>query len=88
MMLLAGFWPGIAGAFALGLAVGALAGWPDRPAVPLALGGLAILLAAADLAELVPGLPGLWLGGAALVLPAYGAGCVLGALGRRQATRQ
>ncbi|MDP4003744.1 hypothetical protein [Methylobacterium sp. NEAU K] len=86
-LLLDGFWPGLAGAAALGLLVGALAGWPARPRVPLALCGLAALLAALALAGLVPGLPGLWLEGAGLILPPYLAGCALGALGRRLAAR-
>jgi hypothetical protein len=86
-LLLAGFWPGIAGAFALGLVVGALAGWPERPAVPLVLCGVAALLVAAAVSGLVPGLPGLWLDGASLIGPPYCAGCALGALGRRLAAR-
>ncbi|WP_412760079.1 hypothetical protein [Methylobacterium guangdongense] len=88
MLLLDGFWPGLAGAGALGLGVGALAGWPDRYAIPLGLFVAAGLLAAAALAALVPGLPGLWLEGAALLLPLYVAGCALGALGRRLAVRR
>jgi hypothetical protein len=86
-LLLAGFWPGLAGAGLLGLVVGALAGWPDRYAVPLGLFVLSGLLAAAAIAGFVPGLPGLWLETAALILPPYGAGCILGALGRRLVTR-
>ncbi|QGY05048.1 hypothetical protein MMSR116_26480 [Methylobacterium mesophilicum SR1.6/6] len=86
-LLLAGFWPGLAGAGALGLVVGALAGWPDRYGVPLGLFVLAGLLAAAAIAGFVPGVPGLWLDAAALLLPPYLVGCVLGALGRHLATR-
>ena len=86
-LLLAAFWPGLAGAAALGLAVGALAGWPDWYAVPLGLWVLAGLVAAAALAGFVPGMAGLWLEGAALILPPYLAGCSLGALARRLATR-
>ena len=86
-LLIAGFWPGLAGASALGLLVGVLAGWPARPGVPLALCGLAVLLAGIALAGIVPGLLGLWLEGAALMLPPYLAGCALGALGRRLAAR-
>jgi hypothetical protein len=85
--LLSGFWPGLAGAAALGLLVGALAGWPERLAVPLGLFVVAGLLAAAAIAGFVPGVPGLWLEGAALMLPAYLAGCALGALGRRLVAR-
>jgi hypothetical protein len=84
-VLLAAFWPGLAGAAALGLVVGALAGWPDRYGVPLGLFVLAGLLAALAIAGFVPGLPGLWLEAAALMLPPYWVGCVLGALGRRLA---
>ena len=87
MVLLDGFWPGLAGAAALGLLVGALAGWPARPTGPLALCGLAALLAAIAVLGIVPGLPGLWLEGAALLLPAYCSGCALGALGRRLVAR-
>ena len=87
IVLLAGYWPGLAGAAALGLLVGALSGWPARPAVPLALCGLAALLAAMAVAGIVPGLPGLWLEGAGLILPAYLAGCALGALARHGIAR-
>ncbi|WP_279600263.1 hypothetical protein [Methylobacterium sp. J-077] len=87
MLLLAGFWPGLAGAAALGLLVGALAGWPARPTAPLALCGLAVLLAGIALAGIVPGLPGLWLEGAGLLLPPYLAGCALGALARHRVAR-
>ncbi|AYO81459.1 hypothetical protein EBB05_03615 [Methylobacterium brachiatum] len=87
MLLLAGFWPGLAAAGALGLVVGGLAGWPARPAVPLALCGLAALLAAVALAGIVPGLLGLWLEGASLLLPAYLLGCALGALARHRVAR-
>lgn len=86
-LLLAGFWPGLAGATALGLVVGAFAGWPAWYALPLGLWVSAGLLAAAALAGFVPGLAGLWLEGAALMLPLYLAGCTLGALGRSLATR-
>lgn len=88
MLLLAGFWPGLVGAGALGLGVGALAGWPDRYAVPLGLFVAAGLLAAAALSAVVPGVAGLWLEGAALILPPYCAGCVLGALGRHRVARR
>ena len=87
MLLLTGFWPGLAGAGALGLVVGGLAGGPARPVVPLALCGLAALLAAVALVGIVPGLPGLWLEGAGLLLPAYLVGCVLGALARHRVAR-
>ena len=88
MLLLAGFWPGLAGAGALGLVVGALSGWPDRYAVPLGLFVVAGLLTAAALAAFVPGLPGLWLEGAAMLLPPYLAGCTAGALGRHFVARR
>ncbi|MWV21909.1 hypothetical protein FVE89_07825 [Methylobacterium sp. 2A] len=88
MLLLAGFWPGLTGAGALGLVVGALAGWPDRYTVPLGLFVAAGLLAAAALAAIVPGVAGLWLEGAALILPPYIAGCALGALGRHLVARR
>jgi hypothetical protein len=84
-VLLVEFWPGLAGAGALGLLVGAWAGWPDRYGVPLGLFVVAGLLAAMAIAGFVPGLPGLWLEAAALMLPLYWAGCVLGALVRRLA---
>ena len=88
MTLLVGvFWPGLAGAGLLGLVVGWLAGWPARPGVPLALCAAAGLLAALALAGPVPGLPGLWLEGAGLVLAPYLAGCGLGALVRRLTAR-
>jgi len=86
-LLLAGFWPGLAGAAALGLVVGALVGWPDRLAASLGLCVLAGLVAAAALAGFVPGLPGLWLDGAGLILPVYCAACAVGALGRRLVVR-
>ena len=86
-LLVGSFWPGLAGATLLGLVVGWLAGWPARPPVPLALCAATALLAALVLAGPVPGLPGLWLEGAALVLPPYLAGCGLGALARRLTAR-
>jgi hypothetical protein len=55
--------------------------------VPLALCGLAALLAAVALAGIVPGLLGLWLEGAGLLLPAYLLGCALGALARHRVAR-
>ncbi|MCX4197857.1 hypothetical protein OMR07_21880, partial [Methylobacterium organophilum] len=67
--------------------LGALVGWPDRLAVSLGLCVVAGLVAAAAIAGFVPGLPGLWLDGAALMLPVYCAACLLGALGRRLAGR-
>ncbi|WP_331292545.1 hypothetical protein [Methylobacterium radiotolerans] len=44
-------------------------------------------MVAAAIAGFVPGLPGLWLDGAALILPVYCAACGLGALGRRLIVR-
>jgi hypothetical protein len=81
MLLLAWLWPGLAGAVTLGWAVGFLAGWPERRAVSLGLAGLALALLVLALAQVVPGVPGFWLDGAALMLPAYLAGCALGAMG-------
>lgn len=82
-LLLAAFWPGLAGAMALGWAVGFLAGWPESRAVSLGLSGLSLVVMALALAQVVPGGPGFWLEGAALMLPFYLAGCALGALGNR-----
>ncbi|MFC6744023.1 hypothetical protein ACFQFG_02195 [Methylobacterium persicinum] len=84
-LLLAAFWPGLAGAVALGCLVGFLAGWPRDRVVPFGLAGLALLVMALAAAQVVPGLPGLWLEGAALMLPPYLSGCALGALGNRTA---
>lgn len=83
ILLLAGLWPGLAGALVLGLAVGAIGGPPRGRALPLALGGAALVLAGLALARVVPGVAGLWLEAAALMLPAYLAGCGLGSLLRR-----
>jgi hypothetical protein len=83
ILLLTAFWPGLAGAVALGWAVGFLAGWPDSRAISLGLSGLALILMTVALAQAVPGLPGFWLEGAALMLPLYLTGCALGALGNR-----
>jgi len=60
----------------------------ERPVVLYCRGGNRSTMAAAALAALVPGLPGLWLEGAALILPPYCAGCALGALGRRLVARR
>ena len=87
MLLAASFWPGIAGAAGLGLLVGWLAGWPARPAVPLALGAATVLLVALAVAGPVPGTPGLWLEAAGLMLPPYLGGSILGALIRRLSAR-
>jgi hypothetical protein len=81
--LLAAFWPGLTGAVALGGVVSFLAGWPESRAVPLALLGLALVLMLLAITRVVPGLPGFWLEGAALMLPLYLVGCALGALGNR-----
>ncbi|KAA0125053.1 hypothetical protein CIW48_04810 [Methylobacterium sp. P1-11] len=86
-LLLAGFWPGLAGAAALGLAVGGLVGWPARLAASLGLCVIAGLVAAAAIAGFVPGVAGLWLDGAALILPVYCGACALGALGRHLVIR-
>ena len=83
IVLLTAFWPGLAGAVALGCLVGFLAGWPESRAVPLILLGLALVLMLLAVTRLVPGLPGFWLEGAALMLPLYLVGCALGALGNR-----
>lgn len=81
--LLVAFWPGLAGAVALGWAVGFLTGWPGSRAVSLGLAGLSLILILVAVAQVVPGLPGYWLEGAALMLPVYLAGCALGAAGNR-----
>lgn len=86
MSLLLPLWPGLAAALALGLGVGALAGFPRSRATWLAAGlPLLILAALAGLATVgtVPGRAGLRIEIAASVLAAYLAGCGLGALGRR-----
>jgi len=82
-LLLTAFWPGLAGAILLGCAVGFLSGWPENRAISLGLAGLALVLLLLAAAQALPGLPGLWLEGAALMLPLYLAGCALGALGNR-----
>ena len=79
--LLTTLWPGLAGALVLGLAVGFLAGWPGSRTVSLVLSGLTLVLILLATAQAVPGLPGLWMEAAALILPCYIAGCALGALG-------
>lgn len=84
-LLLAAFWPGLAGAVVLGCAVGFLAGWPESRAMPLGLLGLALALMLAAALQVVPGSPGLWLDGLGMMLPLYLAGCALGALGNRSA---
>ncbi|MGC5777398.1 hypothetical protein [Methylobacterium sp. NFXW15] len=82
-LLLSAFWPGLAGAAALGGLVGFLSGWPTGKTVPLGLLGLALVLMLLAVFRIVPGAAGLWLEGAALMLPLYLAGCALGALGNR-----
>ncbi|GJD56091.1 hypothetical protein [Methylobacterium dankookense] len=77
--LLAGLWPGLAGALVLGLGIGALWGWPHR-AVPAALGLALAVLAALALSGAVPGRAGLFVESGALMLAAYLAGCALGSL--------
>lgn len=82
-LLLAAFWPGLAGAVVLGCLAGFLSGWPEDRVVPLALLALALVLMLLAATRAVPGLPGLWLEGAALMLPLYLVGCALGAMGNR-----
>lgn len=84
-LLLVAFWPGLAAAVALGCLVGFLSGWPRARTVPLVLAGLSLVVMSIAAAQIVPGLPGLWLEGGALMLPLYLAGCALGALGNRTA---
>ncbi len=79
--LLTTLWPGLAGALALGLAVGFLAGWPRSRTVSFVLSGLTLGLILLATAQAVPGLPGFWIEAAAVMLPCYIAGCALGALG-------
>ena len=80
--LLAGLWPGLAGALVLGLGLGALCGWP-HPAVPPALGLAVLALAALALSGVVPGRAGLFVESGALMLAAYLVGCGLGSLAHR-----
>lgn len=78
-------WSGLAAALALGLGVGALAGFPRSRAMWLATGlPLLTLAALVGLAATgtVPGRTGLRIEIAALVLGCYLVGCGLGALGR------
>lgn len=82
MVLLSGLWPGLAGGLALGLALGRLLP-PLGAGVPAGLGLALLALAGTAAAGLVPGMAGLWLESAALMLAAYLAGCGLGLLSRR-----
>lgn len=88
--LVVALWPGLAAALALGLAIGALTGFPRMRATivasALALVALALLGALAA-SGTVPGRAGLWVEIAATVLACYLAGCALGALGRRLSGR-
>lgn len=84
--LLAGLWPGLAGALVLGLGTGALCGWPRR-AVPLGLGGVVLLLAGLALGGAATGVAGLFVESGALMLALYLVGCTLGSLAHRAAPR-
>jgi len=84
-------WPGLAAALALGLGLGALAGFPRTRATQLGaalpLLALAVIVGLA-LTDTVPGRAGLRVEIAALVLAAYLVGCGIGALGRTLARPQ
>ena len=84
--LLAGLWPGLAGALVLGLGIGGVCGWPHR-LVPPALGLVLLVLAGLALARAVPGEGGLYVESGALMLAAYLVGCTLGSLAHRGAPR-
>ncbi|KQT49937.1 hypothetical protein ASG52_07565 [Methylobacterium sp. Leaf456] len=91
MIVVLPLWPGLAAALALGLGVGALAGFPRTRATQL--GASLPLLALAALVGLaatgtVPGRAGLRIEIATLVLAAYLAGCAFSALGRTLVRRQ
>ncbi|GJE45589.1 hypothetical protein [Methylobacterium soli] len=77
--LLSALWPGLAGAFVLGLAVGGLTGFPKRRAIPLGLLGVAVLLAVMAQSGFLTGDAGLSVETAAVMLPAYLGGCLGGA---------
>lgn len=83
-------WPGLAASLALGLAIGAVTGFPRGRATLVAAGlpllALALLGALAGFGR-VPGRAGLRIEIAALVLACYLAGCALGALARRLSGR-
>ena len=78
--LLSALWPGLAGAFVLGLAVGGLTGFPKRRAIPVGLLGAVLVLAGLAQSGLLAGDVGLSVEAAALMLPAYLGGCLSGAL--------
>lgn len=84
-LLVISLWPALAAALGLGLAVGALAGFPrERRTAVAAMLPTLVLAGLAGLAVLgtAPGRAGLWVETAALLLAAYLVGCLLGALGR------
>ena len=88
--LLSALWPGLAGAFLLGLAVGCLTGLPRRRAGPIGLLAATCLVAGLSQSGLVSGVLGLSVDAAALMLPAYLLGCLAGSLApklRRDASR-
>lgn len=81
-------WPWIAGAFGLGLAVGAATcsvaapGRFGRIAAALACAAILALTAVAGFG-LVPGRAGLWIELGLVFVATYGAGCAIGCLVRR-----
>jgi len=89
-VLLTSLWPALSVALLLGLVAGGLSGLPrDRIGLAVAIClviALAILSGLA-LSERVPGLAGLWVETATLMLATYLAGCALGGIGRAARSR-
>ncbi|WP_430910881.1 hypothetical protein [Methylobacterium sp. sgz302541] len=88
ILLLTFLWPGLAGAVALGLGAGRLSGLPRGAVAPAILTVAVAVLWGAALSGVVPGRAGLWVESAALMLPAYLAGCLAGALVGRISRRK
>lgn len=84
ILLLSFLWPGLSGTFALGLGAGWLSGLPRGALAPAVLSLAIAALWGAALSGIVPGRAGLWVESAALMLPAYVAGCLAAAFGRRR----
>ncbi|WP_244612396.1 hypothetical protein [Methylobacterium haplocladii] len=90
MILVSGLWPGLAGALLLGACIGAIMGLPRERFGFISAGisfAMLAILAGIALLQTVPGLAGLWVETASLMLGAYLLGCLVGGAGQMVAKR-
>jgi len=86
-LLVTMLWPALAAALLLGTGIGWLSGLPNRLTAPLVLAAAIAAAFALNLSGWVPGRGGLFVESAALLLPAYALGCLLGGLAHLAAGR-